>query len=144
MLSDAIGASTEGVNQDIPLSVFMSVGRTSTSQQEAFVSAIEQYLKVQGLTPRALGRTDFSSEQPLKFVAEVMRQCSGTVIIAFERRHVLKAVEMRGSENPVTMENANLPTVWNQIEAAQAYTLGQPLLVIVERSLHSEGLLQDG
>ena len=40
------------------------------------------------------------------------------------------------------LENEGLPTVWNQIEAAMAYTLGRPLLVIVEDGLVSEGLLE--
>ena len=37
-----------------------------------------------------------------------------------------------------------LPTPWNHIEAAMAYGRGHPLLVIVERRLKSEGLLEQG
>ncbi len=36
------------------------------------------------------------------------------------------------------------PTVWNQIEAAMAYTRGLPLLIIMEKGLQSEGLLERG
>ena len=142
-MSEARSASTESVNQATTPHVFMSIGRTWTPKQAQFVEELVQYLRDQNLTPRALNRTDFSSSRPLDKVAEIMEQCSGTVIIAFERRHIEKAVEMRGSEHPKEIENANLPTVWNQIEASQAYTLGQPLLVIAEHGLYSEGLLEE-
>jgi hypothetical protein len=35
-----------------------------------------------------------------------------------------------------------LPTVWNQIEAAMAYSRGLPLLVVVEHGMRPEGLLE--
>lgn len=35
-----------------------------------------------------------------------------------------------------------LPTVWNQIEAAMSYSRGLPLLVVVEDGLRDEGLLE--
>jgi len=37
-----------------------------------------------------------------------------------------------------------LPTPWNQIEAAMAYAAGLPFLVIVEKGLREEGLLDRG
>ncbi|MEI9810933.1 MAG: hypothetical protein WDO16_25330 [Bacteroidota bacterium] len=36
------------------------------------------------------------------------------------------------------------PTPWNQIEAAMAYTKGHPLMLIIEKGLKSEGLLEKG
>lgn len=124
--------------------VFLSFGRTSTPEQEAFVSAIEQYLHQNGLTPRAIGRSEFSSLQPLKFIEQVMRQCSGTVVLAFERVHIEQGIERQGSEDEAPIRYQKLPTVWNQIEAAMAYVLGHPLLVIVEKGLRNEGLLEFG
>lgn len=126
------------------IDVFISVGRTSTPEQEEFVLVIEKYLRDNGLEPRAIGRSDFSSQQPLKFIERLMNQCSGTVIIAFERIHIHEGIEKRGSEAEKSIQNLNLPTVWNQIEASMAYLIGQPLLVIVEQGLYREGLLETG
>jgi hypothetical protein len=126
------------------IDVFMSVGRTSTPKQEAFVAAIEQYLRDNGLNPRCVGRTDFSSLQPLKFIEQLMGQCSGTIIIAFERVHIADGFDKRGSSNQKQITKQNVATVWNQIEAAIAYILGHPLMVIVENGLRSEGLLETG
>jgi hypothetical protein len=70
-----------------------------------------------------------------------LESCAGAVIIAFERTHVSEGVD-RGRPVPENaLRDRALTTVWNQIEAAMAYTLGRPLLVIVEEGLVSEGLL---
>ena len=54
------------------MNVFLSVGRTSTSQQEEFVRAIEAHLRANGLEPKTVGRTSFSSNQPLRHVQALM------------------------------------------------------------------------
>ena len=128
----------------MPIGIFLSVGRTSTPQQEEFVSAVEQYIMANGLTPKTVGRSAFSSLQPLKFVAQLMKECAGTVIIAFERTHITYGIERRGSPAAKVIEDAAIPTVWNQIEAAMAYASNHPLLVVVQHGLRSEGLLETG
>lgn len=124
--------------------VFVSVGRASTQSQEAFVVAVEELLRTKGFSPRAVGRSDFSSKQPLKFIQELMNVCRGTVIIAFERLYVAEGEEKRGSAECKLVKREIMPTVWNQIEAAMAYVLNQPLLVIVEEGSRAEGLLEAG
>ncbi len=124
--------------------VFLSVGSTANEKQEKFVQAMEQFLKDNGLMPQTVGRTYFSSKQPLVAIDELMQECVGSVIIAYERIYLKEAVEKRGSPHQKPLNELNLPTVWNQIEATMAYTLGHPLLVLVEHGLKSEGLLETG
>ncbi len=124
--------------------VFLSVGRTSNIRQETLVQTIEKFLQANDLIPQTVGRTYFSSKQPLVAIAELMHECAGSIILAYERIHLIKAVEKRGSENETRIEMLNLPTVWNQIEATMAYTLGHPLLVVVEEGMKYEGLLERG
>src|ERR1700733_9383398 len=126
------------------LPIFLSIGKTFTPQQEAFVSAVESYLRGQGLEPRTIGRNYFRNDQPLKVVVECMKDCAGAIVIAFERIHVEKGEEKRGSPGHTDISGLNLPTVWNQIEAALAYATHRPLLVLVENGLKLEGLLQTG
>jgi hypothetical protein len=129
---------------DMAVDIFISVGRPLTKQQEEFVSVLEEFLRANGMNPRALGRNEFAHKNPLKFVEEVMRQCAATIVIAFERVHVTEGVERRGSadERPVT--NQNITTAWNQIEAAMAYTMGHSLFVLVEHGCRTDGLLESG
>ncbi len=124
--------------------VFLSVGRTSNDGQENLVKAVEQYLQANGLIPQTVGRTYFSSKQPLVAIAELMHECAGSIILAYERLHLVDAIEKRGSSQEARFQRLNLPTVWNQIEAAMAYTLGHPLFVVVEEGLKYEGLLERG
>jgi hypothetical protein len=128
----------------MPINVFLSVGRASTPEQEQFTTALEKYLVSNGLTPQTVGRTYFKNQQPLKSVAECMANCTGTIILAFERLYIQDGIERRGSKHQNPIGNLTLPTVWNQIEAAMAYILGHPLLVLVENGIKSEGLLEHG
>jgi hypothetical protein len=127
-----------------PTKVFVSVGRTSTPEQEAFVSAIERYMTHSGLLPQALGRNYWSSQQPLRAIDELMSECSGVAIVGFERLQVLHAIERRGSAEERRVADVSLPSVWNQLEAAMAYVRGLPLLVLVQDGLRAEGLLEPG
>lgn len=124
--------------------VFLSVGRSSRPEQEEFLKALENYLQENKLIPQTVGRTYYSSQQPLKAVQHLMKECSGTMIVAFERLHIIKAIEKRGDPNQTIIKDLNLPTVWNQIEAAMAYMVGHPLFVLVENGLKNEGLLEIG
>ena len=126
------------------IDVFISVGRSSKPEHDRFISEIEQFLRNNGVNPRIIGRTDFASIQPLKFIEQVMNECSGTIVIAFERIHIDRGIEQRGSNVEKQLSNITIPTVWNQIEPAMAYVLGHPLLVIVENGIRSEGLLETG
>lgn len=126
------------------MKVFVSVGRTSTEKQEKFVQAIEALLRAHGLEPATTGRSSFSSRQPLLAIHDLMKECVGTAIIAFERTHIENGADRRGHESERILANVNVPTVWNQIEAAMAYVHDHPLLVIVEHGLKSEGLLETG
>ena len=128
----------------MPLNVYLSVGRTSTPQQEQFVQLIEEYLKNQDLTPRTLGRSVFRNQQSLKSIKELMEGCAGTIIIAFERTYIEQGLDQRGSSHQAQLLDAKLPTAWNQVEAGMTYVLGQPLFVLAEMGLRKEALLKDG
>jgi hypothetical protein len=124
--------------------VFVSVGSTSSDQQEAFVCAVEARLRAEGLVPHTVGRNTFSSDAPLKAVTELMSQCSGAVVIALERSFFPSGFDKPGGPKQKPLADVRLPTPWNQIEAAMAWSRGLPLLVIVEVGLRPEGLLERG
>ena len=106
------------------------------------MAAIESALRSSGLAPRTVGRNDFSAKAPLKRVTEVLSECHGTVVLAYERTRSIETINRPGSPTQVVARDVRLPTVWNQIEAAMSYGAGLPLLVIVEEGLRDEGLLE--
>ena len=111
--------------------IFISAGRNSKPEHEKFISEIEQFLRNNGFNPRAVGRNEFTASQPLKYIKQVMNECSGTVVIAFERIHLEQGYEKRGSDAEKPLANVNISTVWNQIEASMAHVFGHPLLATV-------------
>jgi hypothetical protein len=124
--------------------IFVSLGATSNEEQEAFVRAVEDRLRSEGLVPHTVGRNTFSSDAPLKKVIELLESCQGVVVIALERSFFPAGTEKRGGPNETQLSNVKLPTPWNHIEAAMAYSRRLPLLVVVDSGLKSEGLLEHG
>ncbi len=124
--------------------IFVSVGATATAEQEDFVRSIEDRLRSESLIPKTVGRNTFSSDAPLKAITELMEKCSGVVVIALERSFFPAGLDRRGGPRQLSLADVRLPTPWNHIEAAMAYTRHLPLLVIVEAGLKPEGLLEAG
>ncbi|KQZ93123.1 hypothetical protein ASD74_17630 [Rhizobium sp. Root564] len=127
------------------MKIFVSVGKPFTKQQEAFVNAVEQRLRAEGLEPKTVGRNTFASQQPLTAIDKLMDECVGVVVIALERKFISDGTERRGSlTNEQPLSTVTLPTPWVQVEAAIAHARGLPLLMIVEDGLHEEGLIAEG
>ena len=53
------------------MNVFVSVGAAATEQQEAFIRAVEDRLRSEGLVPHTVGRNTFSVDTPLKTVSDL-------------------------------------------------------------------------
>lgn len=124
--------------------VFISVGGTSNDLQNNFVKLIEDRLRSEGLDPRTIGRTEFSSDAPLVAVKKLMNECSGILVIALERTFFETGIEKRGGPNQSTLTNTKFATPWNQIESSMAYVKGLPIIVILENGIREEGLLEKG
>lgn len=124
--------------------VFLSVGSPSNQTQENFIKAVENYLTANELIPQTVGRTYYSSLQPLKAVEELLKECNGTIILALERSYLVEALDRRDSPKQKNLNGLKLTTPWNQIEGAMAYTNEHPLLVLIEAGVKDDGLLEKG
>jgi hypothetical protein len=71
-----------------------------------------------------------------------MNRSAGALVIALERIAIKEATERGGPPSGVNIRNESIPTPWNQIEAAFAYSNGLPLLVIRQNTVRAEGLLE--
>lgn len=126
------------------MKVFLSVGTTDNEEQEKMIVAIEERLRAEGIEPYTVGRSSFSSHAPLKAISKLMKECSGTIVIAMERMYFPNGVEKQGTKSEKHLNNVKLPTPWNQIEAAMGYSYNHPLMVMVEDGLRNDGLLEYG
>jgi hypothetical protein len=124
--------------------VFISVGGRYTSEQESFLEGLVSLLERDvGIITRIMNVTDYPTGNPLKDISDVMRQCHGVIVVAFERKYFPSGIEKRGSSQESLLRDTRYTTPWNQIEASMAFTLGLPILVLSENGLHGEGLLEE-
>jgi hypothetical protein len=128
---------------DASLPVFVSCGTPHLKAQEKFISAVEAHLKSHGCTPITVGRSKYSVRQPAEAVRDCIAECCGAVVIATERIRILKAIEYPDSKQEKPLSTESHPTIWNQMEAAMAYSKHMPILTFVQTDLKRQGMLSD-
>jgi len=121
--------------------VFVSIGRHGGEAQHGFVDCIVQALRRSGLAPRLPSRGRSESGEPLERILMDMKRCYGVVVIAYPRWHFPVGQEIVETTMEVVLGTRKLPSVWLQVEAALAYALELPLLILVDEQIHAEGVL---
>jgi hypothetical protein len=96
-------------------------------------------LKAHELNPRTIGRSDYPSKNPLDEVMGLLKKCQGTIVLGIPQIYI-KVGTVKGQN---IMNDLQLCTEWNHIEAALAHSLGHPLLVVhhleVSRGIFDRG-----
>lgn len=129
--------------------VFVSCPTCLNADQEAARSALIQFLDEFNLEARALGRSDYPAELPLREVLVVARHCAGGLILGFEQFQATAGTWRRGvgvkrGERKVSAGNkVAFPTPWNHLEAGILFGLGLPLLIFRESTI-SGGVFDNG
>jgi hypothetical protein len=124
-----------------PICIFLSCGTPDTPAQEAFLCALEAHLRSHGCEPQTVGRSKFSGRQPVQAARDLIGDCRGAVVIAFERTRILHGVDRPECAEPIEVRNESHPTVWNQMEASMAYAQRVPILTLVQKGLKRQGML---
>jgi hypothetical protein len=120
--------------------VFLSVGYTEDEAQSRFRDAVISELRLHHLDPHTPHQTDFAIDPALKAVCDEMRRSKGTVVLAHKRIFIEKGFNLTKPDEP--LDGRALATPWNHIEAALAWSLGHPLLILQEEGLVLHGLLE--
>ncbi|MFN8524829.1 MAG: hypothetical protein U0821_17165 [Chloroflexota bacterium] len=118
--------------------VFVSCPTLLSPAQEASRKVVIGILQDLQLEPRALGRSDYPSEYPLREVWAIARHCSGGVILGFEQCLASQGTWKRGTPEERVFDSddpAAFPSPWNQLEAGILFGLRLPLLIFREPSV---------
>jgi hypothetical protein len=126
---------------DIP--VFVSCPTSLNPQQENARSIVLHQLKRYKLAPRALGRSDYPTELPLREVLVIAKHCAGGVILGFEQFRSLGGIDKPGSPAEERRQATAFPTPWNNLEAGILFGLGLPLLIFRDAGI-SGGIFDIG
>lgn len=127
--------------------VFVSCPTALSPAQEASRGVLMDQLQGLNLEPRALGRSDYPAEFPLREVLVIARHCAGGLILGFEQFRAAGGVwkpGIRGKERVAPpSETISFPTPWNQLEAGILFGLGLPLLIFREECI-TGGVFDNG
>ena len=106
--------------------IFVSRPTRVLPEHNLGLSKLSEILRQYGLDPRTIGVTDRATRTPLQEVIQLMNQCCGAVVLGVPQIEV-RSGTVRGDE---IERPFSLGTEWNHIEAALAYALELPVLVI--------------
>jgi|GEM_PF-5957829 len=120
--------------------VFVSIQRTRNALQQLLLERIAEALREHALIPISVNNS-MKHYDPLPELRETLPVCNGALIIAFERFRTSGFEYPDDESNEISHTNRRSATVWNQIEAAMAYQVGIPLLMLQEDSLSQEGII---
>jgi hypothetical protein len=113
--------------------VFVSAPTDLNEAQELSRKLILRELGRHGLEPRALGRSDYPTELPLREILTIARHCAGGVILGFEQFRADAGVSKAGTTREAALKDPiGFPTPWNHLETGILFSLGLPLLVFKE------------
>ncbi len=126
--------------------VFVSCPTSLSPGQEGSRAALIRFLDDLNLEPRALGRSDYPAEFPLREVLVIANHCAGGLILGFEQFHTTTGTWKRGTkeERKIALkEPALFPTPWNHLEAGILFGLRLPILIFREDGI-SGGVFDNG
>ncbi len=129
------------------ISVFLSYPKPFNSKQEKFIENVEQYLQSRGFEPRTLGVTDYDMAEPLTAIRRLMLESNGLLTIAFRRIFIKKGTGKPNSdigEKEYDLSNKWMTSPYCQIEPAMAFQIGLPILILREKGVIADGILERG
>ena len=107
--------------------VFVSSPTSLSAAQEAARTVIIRQLDDNDLEARALGRSDYPTDLPLREVLLIARHCSGGIILGSEQFRASGGVKKRGTPAEEQVSTPiPFPTPWNHLESGILFGLHLP------------------
>jgi hypothetical protein len=130
------------------ISVFLSYPKPCFGHQKQFMARLSAYLEDRGFGPRTLGVTDYDMDAPLVAIRRLMLESNGLITVAFRRTFIEKGTARLRTDvaemKEESIDGTWLTTPWAHIEPAMAYQLGLPVLILRERGVLADGILERG
>ena len=106
-----------------------------SNEQECFIDCLIEFLKSEGLEPRTLGVTDYDTNAPLKGIRRIMMESNGLLAIALKKTHIETGCQYKEVGIVCTIP-------YFQIKPVMAFQLGLPALILRDKSVILDGILE--
>ncbi len=131
------------------INIFLSHPKPMMKVQAEFIDALARQLEdPYGLVSHALGRESYDMDAPMTAIRRLMLECNGVLVVAFRRYWVDRGHENHGCDitgvNCKSIAASWMTSPWCHIEAAMGFQLGLPLMVLREKGVIADGLLDRG
>lgn len=128
-------------------SIFLSYPQPHIQKQQEFIQRVKNHLSLLELEPRTLGVSDYDYNSPLTAIRRLMLESNGLLTIAFKRT-LIRDGEYKALNN-IDSDSKKITNLWLtspycQIEPAMAFQMGLPVLVLREKGVLQEGILEKG
>ena len=124
--------------------IFVSAPTVLSTAQDNSRRFILREIERIGFEWRALGRSDYPTELPLREVLIIAQHCAGGVILGFSQFRADTGVYKLGTiEEKTITQPTHFATPWNQLEAGILFALRLPLLIFKEGNI-SGGVFDNG
>jgi hypothetical protein len=126
--------------------VFVSSPTKLNKVQEQSRARVVGELSRLQLEPRALGRSDYPADFPLREIFVIAKHCSGGVILGFRQFVATSGIWKKGTKEQRPLPRGKpeyFPTPWNHLEAGILFGLQLPLLIFREEPMHG-GVFDEG
>jgi hypothetical protein len=120
----------------IPVFVSAPSPENLSPSQEQSAAIIHKLVTRYKLEWRALGRSDYPNDLPLKEVLRMVRHCSGGIILGFEQFRATGGEFKPGSPKAkAATSTVSFPTPWNHLEAGILFSNGLPMMIFREAGI---------
>ncbi len=130
------------------ISVFLSYPKLFLREQEEFISKLVMKLDNLGFLARTLGVTDYDMNAPLNAIRRLMLESNGLIAIAFRRLYINEGIAKPKtdleSHRGIQVREKWMTSPWAHIEPAMAFQIGLPILILRERGVIDDGILEKG
>ena len=128
--------------------VFLSYPQPHLKKQLEFIKAIRKHLLNRGFEARTLGVTDYDMDEPLTAIRRLMIESNGLLTVAFRRAQIQKGIGKPNSDldniKEYSLDNQWLTSPYCHIEPAMAFQIGLPILILREKGVIADGILEKG
>jgi hypothetical protein len=128
----------------LKIPVFVSAPTALNDEQEKSRNIIVDELKTLQFEARALGRSDYPADLPIREIYSLAAHCSGGIILGFSQFKTDTGIWKKDTSDESNQNGViSFPTPWNQLEAGILFGLSLPLLVFRESNI-SGGIFDPG